>query len=292
MPAIEWFLDHMLVERGASPHTIEAYRRDLEQVAAVVAVRDRRSWKALDRDDVLAYESELGPPLRRSTAQRKMSALRSFIRFLKRRGAGPEIDVQFSNRFRKVQTLPKALDESKREGVLEAMAADDPKSLRDRALFELVYGAGLRISEAVDLDTSAWQPETGAVRVVGKRGKVRVVPLPVETVAWVDRYLRDGRPRLAKAPCRRLFLSNRGKPLLRQTAYSTLQRYARASGISTKFGPHALRHSYAVDLLKGGADLRSVQELLGHESIATTQIYTRLDLDSVRKQFESAHPRG
>ena len=289
---IAGYLDHLKVERGASIHTIEAYRRDLEQAARLFEGRGVPDWDKLSAQDMIAFEGTLAPPLARSTAQRKMSSIRSFLKFLKRRGAGPEVDTSIRISYRKAKILPKALVEHQRDGLFDAMSDSSISSIRDRALFELVYGAGLRVTEVAELEMASLDMENGAVRVHGKRGKTRMVPLPAETLGWLNRYLTEARSVLVKKPTGRVFVSDRGKPILRQTVYSRLNRYARAAGISKAIGPHTLRHSYAVDLLKGGADLRSVQELLGHESIATTQVYTLLDLDAVRAQFESAHPRG
>jgi integrase/recombinase XerD len=156
---------------------------------------------------------------------------------------------------------------------------------------ELVYGAGLRISEAVELEFDSLDLEERAVRVTGKRGKTRRVPLPAETANWMRKYLQEGRPKLVKGASGRIFLSDTGRVLLRQTAYKLLERYARRADLPIGVSPHTLRHTYAVHLLKGGADLRAVQELLGHESIATTQVYTELDLEEVRQKYRAAHPR-
>jgi integrase/recombinase XerD len=156
---------------------------------------------------------------------------------------------------------------------------------------ELLYGAGLRISEAVSLTHSQLSLDTASITVTGKRNKTRWVPLPAQTIQWIERYIGDARPKLVRVPSQLVLLSDRGKPLARQSAYTRLQRYAQKCGIAGHVGPHVLRHTYAVHLLKGGADLRSVQELLGHESVATTQIYTQLDLEQVRRTYEKSHPR-
>lgn len=157
---------------------------------------------------------------------------------------------------------------------------------------ELIYGGGLRISEAVALTRADLDLDLATVRVLGKRGKVRVVPLPQATVGWLERYLREARPALTKAPSPLVLLSDTGKPLARQRAYTVLSRYAEGAGIVTSVGPHTLRHTYAVHLVQGGADLRAVQELLGHASISTTQVYTALDMEEVRQRYDQAHPRA
>ncbi|RYG46784.1 site-specific tyrosine recombinase XerD [bacterium] len=289
--AVEWFLDHLRMERGASPHTLSAYAGDLAQALRFFAERDIVTFAPLDSAAVSLYEATLGPPLAQATARRKVSALRSFLRFVKRQGKGYAGDLPEAASFRKPKILPKALGTEKRDALLAAFPADTPEGLRDRTLFELIYGAGLRISEALGLDTASLDLQAGSVRVTGKRGKTRIVPLPEGTAEWVVRYLAEGRPKLLKKPIAALFVSDRGLPLCRQTAYDRIRRAAALAGITEPIGPHALRHTYAVDLLKGGADLRAVQELLGHESVETTQVYTGLDLQAVRDRYEGAHPR-
>ncbi|CAN5414688.1 site-specific tyrosine recombinase XerD [soil metagenome] len=289
--AVEWYLDHLRIERGASPHTLDAYARDLHRALDFFAERGIGTVKELTSADILDYESTLGHPLSQATARRKISALRSFLKFVKRQGNLTEIDLPEGAGFRKPKLIPKALNDEKREDLLATFETDTPSGLRDRALFELIYGAGLRISEALGLDTASIDLQAGSVRVTGKRGKTRVVPLPQTTTEWIKRYLAEARPKLLKKPIAPLIVSDRGLPLCRQTAYDRLQRAAQLAGIPGKIGPHTLRHTYAVDLLKGGADLRAVQELLGHESIETTQVYTGLDMESVRARYEGAHPR-
>jgi integrase/recombinase XerD len=156
---------------------------------------------------------------------------------------------------------------------------------------ELVYGAGLRISEAVELRLEELDLDTAAFRVTGKRGKTRWLPLPRFTLPWVEKYLLEARPKLVRRPVAQVFVGTRGGRFSRQNAYMVLQRHARAAGIEKKLSPHVLRHTYAVHLLQGGADLRAVQELLGHASISTTQVYTQLDLEEVRRKYRQAHPR-
>jgi integrase/recombinase XerD len=288
---IEWFLDHLKVERGASPHTALAYQNDLFQAADFLYQAGLQDWQALTPPDLLKYEASLGPPLARSTAQRKVSALRSFLKFLKRNNQGPSADLPSTGGFRKKKAMPKALGQAQIEALLACPDVSKSPGLRDRALMELVYGAGLRISEAIELERSALDLEEGAARVHGKRGKVRRVPLPVGTVAWLQRYAQEARPQLVKKPLAQFIASDRGLPMRRQTAYARMERYAREAGMPEGVSPHTLRHTYAVHLLKGGADLRTVQELLGHESVATTQVYTQLDLEEVRQRYRSAHPR-
>lgn len=289
---VEWFLDYMKVERGASPHTLLAYANDLRLAVDFLLEHGVDSWRELGPTHFLAFEASLGPPLARTTAQRRVSSLRSLLRFLKKNQAGPSCDLPSTGGFKKPKTLPKALAANELDRLLAQPDLDTPSGLRDRAVLELIYGAGLRVSEAVSLEREGLDLAGSAVRVTGKRGKTRWVPLPSLTCAWIERYLRSARPALAKRPSSLLILSDRGKVMRREQVYRVLRRCARLAELEERFGPHALRHSYAVHLLKGGADLRAVQELLGHESIATTQVYTQLDLDEVRRRYRDAHPRA
>jgi len=288
--AVEWFLDHLKVERGASVHTVTAYSGDLAKAMSFFLARGLSDWTALDAEGLFAYEASLGPPLARTSAVRKVSALRSFLKFLKKNQAGPAADLPSTGGFKKAKRLPKALAQEHLQKMLDLPDLTKPSGLRDRALMELVYGGGLRISEALDLELPALRLEERSVRVTGKRGKTREIPLPEGTVQWIARYLDEARPQLQKGRSSRVILSDTGRNMLRQTAYDRVERYAGLAGLKD-VSPHTLRHTYAVHLIKGGADLRAVQELLGHESIETTQVYTHLDMDEVRAKYERAHPR-
>ncbi len=288
---MEWFLDHLKVERGASVHTVLAYQNDLVKAVEFFLSQGLTDWKDLTPPYIFAFETSLGPEMKRTTALRRVSSLRSFLKFLKRNGQVPLADLPSTGGFKKPKTLPKALTPNR---LLELVSQPDlttPSGLRDRALIELVYGAGLRISECVDLERDALDLDEGSVRVLGKREKTRLVPLPTETMAWVKRYLEEARPRLVKRASGRVFISDTGRNLRRETAYALIRKYATSAGLPLGTSPHTLRHTYAVHLIQGGADLRAVQELLGHESVATTQIYTQLDIEEVRRKYEQAHPR-
>ena len=289
--AIEWFLDHMRVERGASEHTISAYHGDLTRAAAHFAKFGVTRWSDVAIEHIRRYQNTMGPPTAPSTAQRRLSALRSLLKFLKRREVGPDGDLPSTGGFKRPKALPKALSREQLEALLAAPDLGAPRGRRDRTLLELIYGAGLRVSEAVGLSLSEIDLEEGAIRVTGKRGKTRWIPLPEGTKQWVRAYLTEVRPCLVKRPVGTVLVSDRGKPMARQVAHAKLARYARMAGLPPGVSPHTLRHTYAVHLLRGGADLRAVQELLGHESIATTQVYTQLDLEEVKRRYRAAHPR-
>jgi integrase/recombinase XerD len=289
---IFWFLDSLRVDRGASEHTVVAYRNDLQKAAGFFASLGLSSWSSMEPGHLLRYEASLGSPLARTTAQRRLSSLRSFLKFLKKEGTGPSGELPSTGGFKKPKSLPKALSLEQMEALLAVPDVRSPRGLRDRALMELIYGAGLRISEVLSLPVSGLDLSEGVVRVTGKRGKTRVVPLPSSTLAWVRTYLEQGRPRLLVGPVSVLIVSDRGKAMLRQVAYDRLSSLCALAGLPAGVSPHTLRHTYAVHLLKGGADLRAVQELLGHESIATTQVYTQLDMSEVQRKYRAAHPRA
>lgn len=292
MSPIADFLDSLLVERGASVHTVDAYRNDLTQATVFFGKTGLSKWESMTPAQLMRYEASLGSPLARTTAQRRLSSLRSFLKFLKKEGRGPDGELPSTGGFRKAKSLPKALSFEQITALLNAPNTKTPEGLRDRALFELVYGAGLRISEALTMPMDWLDLDDEVLRVTGKRGKTRVVPLPGETAKWVRRYIQEARGKLLKKPSPLLILSDRGLPLMRQTAYKRLAAICKEAGLPPGIGPHTLRHSYAVHLLKGGADLRAVQELLGHESIATTQVYTQLDMGEVQRKYRNAHPRA
>ncbi|MCX7799838.1 MAG: tyrosine-type recombinase/integrase [Fimbriimonadales bacterium] len=289
---LAWFLDYLAVDRGASRHTVASYENDLAQARGFFASIGCADWSEVGPVAVSRYQAWLGERFATATCQRKMSSLRSFLKFLKREGAGFEGDLPPTGGYRKPKRLPKALDESSLGRLLEAIEVDKPEGLRDRALFEVLYGCGLRVSEAIGMNLGDWDPEGRCLRVTGKRSKTRVLPVPKGTAMWLERYLRDGRRRLARGSNPAFFLSDRGLRLCRQTVYDRLERLARSAGVHGSLGPHTLRHTFAVHLLRGGADLRAVQELLGHESIATTQVYTQLDVEEVRRKYRSSHPRA
>lgn len=278
------------MERGASRHTISAYHHDLLDAAKQLRERNIASWQGLNSEAVIAIQTHLGHVYSPRTARRKMSAIRALLKFLKVRGFGPEVDLPDTGTFKATRDLPRSLAEEPVQKLLEAVDLSTAGGLRDRALMELLYGGGLRISEALGLTLDALDLNEERLRVTGKRGKTRVVPLPTETVNWLRRYL-DLRKELLVKPIQEVFVADRGKPLRRDTFFRRLSQYAIKAGIVESVGPHRLRHSYAVALLRGGADLRSVQELLGHASIATTQVYTQLDMTEVRKKYSNAHPR-
>lgn len=288
---VEDFLDQLRGDRGASEHTVGAYKSDLLLAIQFLLTKGVKQWAELRPEHVLDWQTHLiGFSI--STRQRRLSALRSFTKALKKRGHLQEFVFPDVAPARKPKRLPKALSLEVLESLLAAPDLTTPEGLRDRCLFEILFGGGMRISEAVSLTLAQVNNDTASVMVIGKREKTRWVPLPGQTFEFLERYLRDGRPKLVKKPTDLVLLSNRGLQLRRTTAYLILEHYSKLIGQPETINPHALRHSYAVHLIKGGADLRSVQELLGHESIQTTQIYTELDLADVTDRYKKAHPRA
>lgn len=287
---IDWFLDELRASRGASPHTIQAYSRDLASAAELFRSWRIPGWDELDANALLRYQATLGPPLALTTQRRRLSALRSLLKFLKRRGRGPADDLPSFSSGRLPKRIPKALGEGELMRLLESPDIQTPRGIRDRALMELIYGAGLRVSEAISLRLADMHLDQASLRVTGKRGKTRVVPLPAGTIDWIERY-QAVRAEFVKRPVDAFFLGLRGAPLSRQSAFAILREHNVRAGLDRLISPHTLRHTYAVHLLKGGADLRAVQELLGHASLNTTQVYTQLDLEAVHAAYDRAHPR-
>jgi integrase/recombinase XerD len=298
---IERFLDHLVVERGLSSHTIAAYRRDLARYATYCRGRGIRDAGAADDATVsgfVAWLSETkqgadGGRYSAASVARALAAVRSFHRFLLREGEAEQDPSVAAVRPKVPRTLPRPLSLEEVERVLASPLGAGPTTLRDRAILETLYGAGLRISELVGLDVDDVDLEEKSLRVVGKGSKERLVPLGRPAVRSVSAYLTRGRPSLASNASRgALFLNARGGRLTRQGCTKILKRCVLRAGIDKRVSPHTFRHSFATHLLEGGADVRVVQELLGHASVATTQIYTLVTKQHLRDVYFSAHPRA
>lgn len=290
---VEAFLDYARVEAGLSPHTCAAYHRDLTDFARFVRSRGIPSLLVVQRADVTLYLFALRQRgLAASTVARRLSALRSFYRFLVREGRAGSDPTEDVTGPRLGRRLPRVLSVEEVAQLLAQPRLDRPEGLRDRAILELLYASGLRVSELVALDVPDVDLEAELVRVVGKGRKERVVPVGSYAVRALREYLDRARARLVRRRATAaLFVNRSGRRLGRQWIWTMLRRYAVQAGIRTFVSPHVLRHSFATHLLEGGADLRAVQELLGHANIATTQIYTHLTRDHVRAVFDRAHPR-
>ena len=296
---IQRFLDHLAVERGLSPHTVAAYRRDLGRYAAFLRGRGIPDARRVDERVVAGYVATIsastygdGKRYRATSVVRALSSSRAFHRFLLREGQATEDPTAAIVRPKLPRTLPRPLSVDDVARVLEHPDAS-PKGVRDRAVLETLYGGGLRISELVGLDVDDVDLEEGSVRVLGKGGKERDVPIGRCAREAVGSYLSRVRPQIATARSRAaMFLNLRGGRLTRQGCAGILQQHAAGAGIEKKVSPHTLRHSFATHLLEGGADVRVVQELLGHASVATTQVYTLVTKEHLREVYYTSHPRA
>jgi integrase/recombinase XerD len=294
------FLDHLTVERGLSPNTTGAYGRDLARYAAFLRGRkmaDARKVRDLDVAAFVAARSSSthgdGKPYRATSVVRALSSVRSFHRFLLREGDVDRDPTATVIRPKLPRALPRPLPLGDIEAILAEPPEDTAAGLRDRAVLETLYGAGLRVSELVGLDVDDVDLEEGSVRVLGKGGKERDVPLGRFARDAVGAYLSRARPSLATARSRSaMFLNQRGGRLTRQGCGKILALHAQRAGIDKRVTPHSLRHSFATHLLEGGADVRVVQELLGHASVATTQVYTLVTKEHMREVYFTAHPRA
>ncbi|MGH3105085.1 MAG: tyrosine recombinase [Gaiellaceae bacterium] len=287
-PELEGFLALLAARR--SQRTVEAYRRDLGALAAWLG----RSAASASTEDLERYVAELrAAGLAPATVGRRVAAARSFFRHLVLLGARTDNPAAELELPRRVRRLPRTLSVGEAERLIEASAGATPRALRDRALVELLYGAGLRVSEAVGLDRTGIDLESRLVRCVGKGGKERVVPVGREAAEALRRYLARGRPHLDRRHRPELFLNAKGGPLTRAGAFLILRRLAAKAGLEPeRVHPHLLRHSFATHLLEGGADLRSVQEMLGHADLATTELYTHVSDRRRRELYFQAHPHA
>ena len=292
------FLAYLELERGLSRNTLEAYRSDLLQYGQFLAQAGVGALEVRERHlnrfvSALAQGGNGRPPVAAATVQRKVACLRSFYRHLRREDLLDHDPTANLHGPKRGQRLPQVLARAEVHRLLSQPAGTDPAALRDRALLELMYACGLRASEATALEVGDLDLEAGVLQARGKGSKERLVPIGREAVRAVRQYLARGRPRLVGQRAeRRLFVNQRGGGLTRQGLYKIVQRHARAAGLADKMSPHTLRHTFATHLLSGGCDLRSLQEMLGHADIATTQIYTHLSAERLRDVYHEAHPRA
>ena len=289
---LDAFLHHLRVERGLSDNTLAAYGRDLRQV---------ESWLSRRRGLVDAHPNDLIDFIRTmreggrapSTIARTVSSLRMFFRFLAAEGARRDDPTQLLESRRPWRTLPRYLEEREVEALLEAPDTTSPRGQRDQALLEVLYATGLRVSELVGLKLEDVNLEAGFALVRGKGGKERMVPLGQSARDTTAIFLLDGRPALLRQrQSRFLFPTVRGGALTRQAFWKNLRRLGRKAGVQKRLSPHVLRHSFATHLLEHGADLRTIQALLGHADISTTQIYTHVSRERLRRIYKSTHPRA
>ncbi|MBB3084733.1 site-specific tyrosine recombinase XerD [Geodermatophilus sabuli] len=298
------YLDHLTVERGLAANTIASYRRDLRRYAEFLESAGVRGLAEVAESDVAGFLTALRqgddahPPLSATSAARAVVAVRGLHRFALLDGLVPDDVAHEVRPPTPARRLPKAIPVESVVALIEAAGAvEGPRGLRDRALLELLYGTGARISEAVGLAVDDLDRGQRVVRLAGKGGKQRLVPVGSFAVRAVEDYLVRARPALATAGRSggrggALFLNARGGSLSRQSAWAILRTAAERAGLGEEVSPHTLRHSFATHLLDGGADVRVVQELLGHASVTTTQVYTLVTVDRLREVYASSHPRA
>ncbi len=291
---LERFNDHLAVEKGASPRTNEAYMHDLARFATFCHIKGAHKPEGVNAKILREYVyhlKDLG--LSSSSIRRNISSVRSYFRFMLGEGelvADPSERLEAPKGWR---TLPEVLTVDETEKLISAPQLEEPLAFRDRAMFEIAYGAGLRVSEWISISTKDVLMEDHLVRVFGKGSKERLVPIGRKAIGAVAIYLRELRPKLEKGQGKGvLFLNSRGEPLSRMGAWKILRKYVEKAGITKPVSPHTLRHSFATHLLEGGADLRAVQEMLGHADISTTQIYTHVDREYLRAVHKQFHPRA
>jgi len=297
---INSFLNYLTVEKGFSGNTIDAYRNDLQQLASFAGEEAAKegsipSWENFNRQVMLAYMLNLKERnYAATTIARKVAATRSFFSFLKSEGI-IKIDPTENMSSPSVgKSLPKPITISQVRQLLEQPAKSNTlEARRDKAMLELLYASGMRISELVNLNLGDVNTDEGYVRCFGKGNKERIVPIYEQAARLVKEYTEETRPKLAhKKDAVALFLNPRGDRLTRQGFWQKLKEYAKSAGLDARISPHTLRHSFATHMLSGGADLRAVQELLGHANISTTQVYTHLTSEHVRRTYERSHPRA
>ena len=288
------FRDHLEIEKGASPRTTEAYMRDIARFATFCITKGARepaTASARILREYVYHLKDLG--LSPSSIRRNVSAVRSYFRFMLGEGElvrDPSERLEAPRRWR---TLPEVLTVEEAAKLIAAPSLDEPLAFRDRAMLEIAYGAGLRVSEWITMSVRDVLMDDHLVRVFGKGSKERLVPIGRKAIGAVAIYLRELRPKLEKGKGRGiLFLNSRGEPLSRMGAWKILRKYVDIAGIDKPVSPHTLRHSFATHLLEGGADLRAVQEMLGHSDISTTQVYTHVDREFLRSVHKQYHPRA
>jgi integrase/recombinase XerD len=291
------FLSYLELERGLSRNTLNAYRTDLLQYGEFLAAHESDALAARP-GDIAEFLAELAtgsgrPPCSASTIHRKAACLRSFYKHLRRDELIGDDPTAALSAPRRAKKLPQVLNYAEVQKLLAAPRGDEPTTLRDRALLEVMYACGLRASETIGLEIADVDLHEGFLRARGKGSKERLVPLGRKAIAAISAYIRGGRPKLiGERHEAKLFVNFRGGPLSRQGLYKIVQRNARTAGLGGQMSPHTLRHSFATHLLAGGCDLRAVQEMLGHADISTTQLYTHLSGEHLKDAYFKAHPRA
>ncbi|MGO3474728.1 MAG: site-specific tyrosine recombinase XerD [Lacticaseibacillus paracasei] len=286
------FIHYLNVERGLAKATQTSYQQDLITFSAWLAARKRRTFPE-EFGTIQSFLKEQNATKAPASVSRMISALRKFYRFLLREGAISADPMTKIDTPKRAQHLPATLSSQEVDALMAKPDTDKPLGLRDRAIFELMYATGLRVSEVVDLRLDQLHLAINLLKVTGKGDKERLVPISPQATQWVDRYLQEARPKLLKrVQPKNVFVNFHGGPMTRQGIWKNLKAYIASIGIEKDVTPHTLRHSFATRLLENGADLRVVQELLGHSDISTTQIYTHLSNQHLVAVYHKTHPRG
>lgn len=288
---IDRFINHLRLERGLADNTTQAYSRDLARFARFIE-KNSLSLLTVSRDHIIAYLSSTRGSLSASSVARAISSARSFFRFLAAEGLIQENPARLLESPRFSRHLPHILSPAEVDRLLSRPDPSTPAGSRDRAMLEVLYATGLRVSELIGLKVLNVNLESGYLRTLGKGAKERLVPIGGKAIEAVRAYLSEGRPQMVRGTnLPHLFLNFRGRPLTRQGFWKIIKQYGHDAGITKEITPHTIRHSFASHLLEGGADLRAVQVMLGHEDISTTQIYTHVTRKRLKELHEKYHPR-
>ncbi|PRO66763.1 site-specific tyrosine recombinase XerD [Alkalicoccus urumqiensis] len=290
---IEEFIHYLTVEKNLAANSIQAAERDLRSYHRFLEASGRSRWTDVTRTDILLYLRDLHDRGRApSTTARVLSSIRTFHQFLLREKWSDHDPSVHIERPKQQQNLPKVLSSSEVEALLQHPGSEKPLDLRTKAMLEMMYATGMRVSELVSLTTADLHAEMGFVQCRGKGGKERIIPLGSHALDAVTNYIQFGRSRLLRAKEQALFVNHHGRPLTRQGFWKILKQTARDAGVDKELSPHMLRHSFATHLLENGADLRAVQEMLGHADISTTQIYTHVTKVRMKEMYSMYHPRA
>ncbi|MDH7481789.1 MAG: site-specific tyrosine recombinase XerD [Armatimonadota bacterium] len=292
--AIQAFVDYVAIERGLSQNTVAAYARDLSQFAHYAAGKGINSPEGLSEEVLVGFLEELRKAgMSPSSISRKLSAIKTFCKFACREGL---ITIDFTSGVETTKSalrLPSILSIEEVSELLAQPDWRDPSGCRDKAMLEVLYATGIRVSELLSLRISDVNTSVGFLKCFGKGSKERIVPLGKVAIEYLERYLSTGRPKFARSGSSEfLFLTNRGRKMSRVGFWKLIKKYAAQAGITKNITPHTIRHSFATHLLQGGADLRSIQEMLGHANIATTQVYTHISREKLKQTYKKSHPRA
>ena len=286
---VDRFIDSLWLEDGLSKNTLESYRYDLKNFS----IWYKKDLIEVTQSNIQEYLAFKFPSSKSRSISRLLATLRRFYRYLLREKIIKEDPTLMIEMPKQSKTLPKSLNEEEVENLLNAPNIDQDQGLRDRAMLELLYACGLRVTELVSILLTELSMNDGVIRITGKGNKTRLVPLGEEAMSWINKYLTHARDQILKEKKSKfLFVTNRGEAMTRQTFWHIIKKYAFAAGIKKSISPHVLRHAFATHLLNHGADLRVVQMLLGHSDISTTQIYTHIAKERLKDLHEKHHPRG